>query len=301
MIPTVLGDHPGLVALLEEASDVLHRDIAAEVAPGNTKLFESNQSIQLSVFLATQLHLVALRAAGIEGDLSLGMSLGEYSHIVHIGGLAFADAVRLVDARGVAYDRGPSGIMVSIFPADQADIERAIVDTDSVGEVVISNFNSPAQFVIAGEEVAVRRVATALEEDNFLHTAVIERQIPMHSPRFRPVAGDLRVQLERSAWRSVKIPYWPNVTGDEIVDPTRDDFIDCLSAHVHQPVQWRRSIDKMAESHPDCVFVEVGPKTALCDLMRKSWKRNQRLATDAMSVDEIAERLSDRFELAHEG
>lgn len=301
MISNVLAGHPELVVLLEEASDVLHRDIAAEVAPDNTELFESNQSIQMSVFLATQLHLAALRVAGVSADLSLGMSLGEYSHIVHIGGLEFADAVRLVDARGAAYDRGPSGVMVSVFPASQTDIERAIVDVGCAEDVFISNFNSPTQFVIAGEETAVRRVATALEEDHYLHAAVIESQIPMHSPRFRPVAADLRKQLENSTWQTPRISYWPNVFGEEIDAPARDDFIDCLTAHVHRPVQWRKSIDEVTDSHPDCVFVEVGPKTALCDLMRKSWKRNKRLATDTMPVDEIARCLSDRLELVHEG
>ena len=73
------------------ASEILERDLAAHYRADNPAIFASNCDVQLGVFLASHVHLVAAERAGLRARLSLGLSLGEYNHLVHIGALDFAD------------------------------------------------------------------------------------------------------------------------------------------------------------------------------------------------------------------
>ena len=67
----------------------------------------------MTVFLATQMYLAALQAEGLQPIASLGLSLGEYSHLVDIGALDLEDALDLVNERGRCYDEAPAGVMGS--------------------------------------------------------------------------------------------------------------------------------------------------------------------------------------------
>src|SRR5690606_9285414 len=78
--------------VLEEASDVLSRDLIAHYKGDPRAQFATNRDVQIGVFVTNHVHLEALRERGIEAPVSLGLSLGEYNHLVHIGAFSFADA-----------------------------------------------------------------------------------------------------------------------------------------------------------------------------------------------------------------
>ena len=91
-----LQAHPAAAAVAGVARAVLGDTTAnAYLNPEGARL-ESNRDIQVTVFLASQMYLAALAAEGIDGHVSLGLSLGEYSHMVHIGAL---DSRRCAEAR----------------------------------------------------------------------------------------------------------------------------------------------------------------------------------------------------------
>src|SRR5262249_34238579 len=105
MLERVIDSWAPAAGLVAEASAILGRDLRALYHPSRgAAQFAGNRAVQVGVFLCSHLHLEALRARGLETELSLGLSLGEYNHLVHIGALSFADALRLVDARGAAFD-----------------------------------------------------------------------------------------------------------------------------------------------------------------------------------------------------
>lgn len=70
------------------------------------------------------MHLAALEAAGVTAAASLGLSLGEYAHLVHIGALDVAAAVRLVAARGALYEAGPPGRWPASSPCPRTSWPR---------------------------------------------------------------------------------------------------------------------------------------------------------------------------------
>jgi len=216
------------------------------------------------------------------------LSLGEYNHLVHIGALAFEDALSLVDLRGRLYDAGPRGAMASIFPLSLEDAEalvaRSVARCDlGPDRLVVALNNSPLQQVVAGDRAAVDAALAILEEEAFVEAVMIEPDIPMHAPTFRSVGDALRPVLARAAWRTPRLPYVPNVLGDVRTDATAADFVDLLSRHVCERVQWRRSVEAVARLVEEPAFVEVGPRAVLYGLMGKSWRPGRRFRTDSTS------------------
>lgn len=275
------GIHSEATRIVDRARAVLGATrIDACLDPAGAPL-ACNRDVQVTVFLATQMYLAALAAEGIYADQSLGLSLGEYSHLVDIGALDFDAALRLVDERGRCYDRSPVGTMVTVLAVDH-DTVAAVVEAARVhGPIVISNYNAPTQHVIAGAPAAVAWASTVLEDEHAAHTATIERRVPMHSPLMQEVASAFAPALEAAAWRTPSRAYWPNVTAAPLIAPAPADFVSLLTRHVAEPVLWRASIDTLAARHPDATFVEIGPGGVLHNMLGRAWRGLARARTDA--------------------
>ena len=281
MLRRALALHPKSREIADRTVALLGRPaVERYLDPAGARL-DSNRDVQLAVFLATQMHLAALRAQGIEGGASLGLSLGEYSHLVHIGALTFEEALRLVDARGQAYETSRPGTMVTVLAADRDTVESVVSEAGGRGTVVVSNYNTPTQHVLSGEKDAVFWAAGRLEEEHGARTVTIEKRVPMHSPLMSDVAGRFRRWLQQAPWRRPRTRYMPNVTGEPIRDPQPLDFVDSLAAHVAWPVRWQKSMERVAREVPGATFVEVGPGRVLHNMLGRRWLPLRRAATDA--------------------
>jgi [acyl-carrier-protein] S-malonyltransferase len=276
-----LASHPAAATIGERARAVLGNARADRyLSPAGAGL-ESNRDVQIVVFLATQMYLAALKAEGVAAAASLGLSLGEYSHIVDIGALAFEDALRLVDERGRCYDESPPGIMATVLAVDRETVEAVVAEAQAHGPVVISNVNTPTQHVLAGAETAVEAATAILEDDHAAHIAVIERRVPMHSPLMAPVAAAFAPALARAPWQRPTGTYLPNVTAAPIERAAAADFASHLTRHVSEPVLWQHSVDHLVRAHPDACFLEVGPGGVLHNMMGRAWRRVRSRRIDA--------------------
>jgi [acyl-carrier-protein] S-malonyltransferase len=280
MLVRLLAAWPEGTAVVDEASDVLDRDLWAAYNPRRGEaMFADNRAVQVGVFLCSHLHLQALRRQGIAGDLSLGLSLGEYNHLVHIGALSFADALRLVDARGAAYDRGPVGMTAAVFPIEEEELADLVARARPHGVVEVVNINTPTQHVVSGERAAVEALLALLAEETFAESVVIDERFPLHSSLLAPAAAAFRPHLLRADWRRPDRPYYPNVKPGPLANPTKEDFVDLLTRQVSSPVLWRDAIENVVEQYPSAELIEVGPRGVLSGMLRR-WVQNPRCKTD---------------------
>ena len=266
--------------ILEKASDILSRDLARHYSAANPAIFGRNRDVQLGVFLANHMHLTLLERTGIRSDWSLGLSLGEYNHLVHISALTFEDALVLLEQRGQLYEAGPAGVMISVFPVDAGAVEEKIKERGLGGRVVIGLYNSPRQQVLSGESAAVDELVTALEDDTLIQAVETEPHIPMHAPTFAPVAEKFRSVLDNTTFVTPALPYIPNVAGEPIVGATPDQIRTHLTDHVCKAVRWQASIESLAGRLADPHFIEVGPRSILYNLFGRDWMPGQRSRTD---------------------
>lgn len=294
MLPKLAGLHPRNGELLAEACGILGRDLFTHYRSENESAYSNNRDVQLGVFLANHMFLQILEDSGVRADLSCGLSLGEWNHLVHIGAVSFEDALRTVELRGMAYDRGPRGAMASIFPLDYEELQAVVERAKTTGLVEVVNLNTPRQNVVAGELPAVDETMRILEEEFYCEAVVIDRHLPMHSSLFEPVGHEFRKVLEGLTFNDPKIPYLPNRTGELQFQPTKDTFVELLSTHVYRPTLWRKSIDTIVEKHPDATFVEVGPKAILHNMLDNKWHRKPKWHLDSAEVtDEHLRKVID--------
>ena len=214
--------------------------------------------------LATDLALTRLLAAyGIQPDMAMGHSLGEYGALVAAGALPFADALRAVSARGGEMTRvsvEDKGRMAAVF-APIGEIERVLRTVD--GYVVIANINSNTQAVIGGASKAVEQ-AMALFEKAGYNAVPLPVSHAFHTSIVAPASEPLRRTLERLQLEPPHIPVVANVNGEFY--PTGPQavpqMLDILARQVASPVQFIQGLRTLYDAGAR-VFVEVGPKKAL--------------------------------------
>jgi [acyl-carrier-protein] S-malonyltransferase len=272
--------HSACATVAKRARTVLPDGDASAWLDNDNARLHSNRDVQVVVFLATQMYLAALAAEGVDADCSMGLSLGEYSHLVHIGALDFEDALRLVEERGRRFDEAPPGIMVTVLAVDRDAVTDVVARAGAIGHIVISNFNAPTQHVIAGDTAAVTWAANMLEDEFAAHTTVIERRVPMHSGLMAAPARSFARTLARTPWKVPALDYRPNVTGAPIATADPTDFVVHLTRHVAEPVQWQASVNGAAQCFGDATFVEVGPGRVLHNMLARSWKSLRRAHVD---------------------
>jgi acyl transferase domain-containing protein/acyl carrier protein len=221
-------------------------------------------SITQPAVLTIDLALTRLLAAyGIEPDVVMGHSLGEYGALQAAGALPFADAVEAVSARGREMTRVAAtdhGKMAAVF-APLAEIERVLQQVD--GYVVIANVNSHKQAVIGGATAAVERAIPLFQRAGY--TAVpLSVSHAFHTSIVAAASEPLRAQLGRLRVTPPKLPIISNVTGEFY--PTDGDvharMLDLLAQQVAAPVQFIKGLHTLHAAGVR-IFVEVGPKRAL--------------------------------------
>ena len=214
--------------------------------------------------LAIDIGITRLLAAyGIQPDMTMGHSLGEYGALVASGSMTFEEALEAVSARGrgmtqVAVE--DKGRMAAVF-APLTEVERILKTVK--GYVVIANVNSTGQSVIGGASKAVEE-ATQI----FLQCGYNVVELPVshafHTSIVAPASAPLRQMLQRLHLQSPRVPIVANVNGEFY--PTGPDVVpqmlDLLSQQVASPVQFVKGLTTLYDAGAR-VFVEVGPKKAL--------------------------------------
>lgn len=251
--------------IYDKASETLGLDMKA-------LCFEENDKLDLTEY--TQAALVATclamtgvaKEAGIEPDITAGLSLGEYAAISAAGSMEELDAIRLVRKRGILMQNtvpAGEGAMCAVMAMEADRIEQVIADIKGVG---IANYNCPGQIVITGEAKAVEEAADALKAAGAKRTVMLNVSGPFHSPMLMPAGKELEKELEKITLTPLLVPYVTNVTAEEVRDISETKAL--LAKQVSSPVRWMQSMEYMIARGVD-TFVEIGPGRTLAGFMKK--------------------------------
>ena len=267
-----------------EARDALGYDLWA--------LCQNGPEADLNVTWRTQPALLAASVAlyrlwlsrdGAVPAFMAGHSLGEYSALVCSGALAFADGIKLVEARGKfmqeAVPEG-QGKMAAILGLDDADIQVACNES-AQGEVVAPvNFNSPGQVVIAGNAAAVERAMEACKAKGAKRALPLNVSAPSHCALMKPAAERLATLLQQITFNVPAVPVVNNVDVAIETDPAR--IRDALVRQLYCPVRWTESVQVLAGKGVTRL-IECGSGAVLAGLAKRI---NKELA--AVSVQDKA-------------
>ena len=212
MIRKIAELRPEVAYVLDDASDALGEDLRARYLNDDPEAFQAKRDQRLGLFLVNLMYQRALELAGVQAQYSLGFSLGEYNHLLHIGALSFEEALQILILPTPAHPPDPVGERAVVYRIPLAPLVELVERGRAHGVVELGGMLSPHIHYIVGEA---------------------------------------------------------------------------------EPVHWRQSIDNLIRKHRDAVFVEVGPRRALCAYfyLEKRWHPKTRyFITDNMD-EQTAEHL----------
>ena len=236
-------------------------DDPAAVKTLNQQLMQTE--ITQPAVLATDIALTRLLAAyGVQPDMVMGHSLGEYGALVAAGALTLDGALEAVSARGREMTKvsvADNGAMAAVF-APMADIQRIVDSAD--GYVVIANINSTSQAVVGGATDAVERIIERFGAEGFTATRIPVSHA-FHTSIVAPASGPFVDALRRLELKAPTKPVVANVTGDFYpAGATAETVLELAGRQIASPVQFVKGLQTLYASGAR-VFVEVGPKKAL--------------------------------------
>ncbi len=222
--------------------------------------------VQQPALVATSLAiLAALRDAGLEPDVVVGHSVGEFAALASVGAIGTAEAIGLVRERGLAMAdaaRTRPGAMAAILGLEDEQVEslcRRIIG------VWPANYNCPGQVVVSGEHEAVEECCAEAASLGARRAIKLKVSGAFHSPLVARAADRLRPAVEKVRFAEPIAPFMSTVTAR--IEPAQR-LAGLLVEQLTAPVRFTQSARELMREGVT-TFVEVGPGTVLTGLVKR--------------------------------
>jgi acyl transferase domain-containing protein/acyl carrier protein len=199
---------------------------------------------------------------GIEPDVMLGHSIGEYVAACLAGVFSLEDALRLVVLRGRSMQRLPGGAMISVT-ASEAELASWLERNPGLSLAAV---NAPRLCAISGPHEAIAAIIPQLEAGGY-KTRRLHTSHAFHSVMIDPILEEFTRQVGQVKLNKPVQPLMSNVTGtlltpEEAVDP------GYWATHLRSCVRFSAAVEEVLPAK-DRVFLEVGPGKTLTTFIRQ--------------------------------
>ncbi len=265
---SLADEFPAARAVFEEADAVLGFSLSNLCFNGPEEALKMTENTQPALLAVSTAACAVLRERGFCPDAVAGHSLGEYSALVAAGSLAFADALRLVRARGRYMQEAVppgAGAMAALLRLPEGKLENVLAEAAQREVLSAANLNSPDQVVIAGHKSAVERAIELAKAAGARRAVLLPVSAPFHCALMKPAQDRLAIDLKTAAFADLCVPLVNNVAAREIRLGTeaRQGLID----QVTGPVRWADSVRVLANAGVDR-WIEVGAGGVLTGLLK---------------------------------
>jgi [acyl-carrier-protein] S-malonyltransferase len=245
--------------------------------------------VQQPTLVATSLAiLAAVRKAGLEPDIVVGHSVGEFAALASVGAMSEGDAIGLVRERGLAMAaaaRERPGAMAAIL-----GLEDHLVETlcRKILGVWPANYNCPGQIVVSGENDAVEECCAEAESLGARRAIRLKVSGAFHSPLVGQAGRALKPAIERIRFSDPVKPFMSTVTAK--IEPAQRLgalLVDQLTA----PVRFTQAAGELMRGGVT-TFVEIGPGSVLSGLVKRIDRGARTFSVnDLASLEKVKEAL----------
>ena len=258
-------------AVFEEADDVLGECISGLCFEGPAEALQLTRNTQPAMLTVSTAAWRVAEARGASPDMAAGHSLGEYSALVALSALSFADALRLVRRRAEFMQEAVpagEGAMSAVMglPAETVVAVASEVTESGVGLVEPANFNGGGQVVIGGHAAAVAAAGKELKARGARRVLPLPVSAPFHTRLMEPAARQLSRELDATSFADPSAPLWTNVDAAPI--RTGSEAREALRRQVASPVRWEETLQGMAAAGASA-FLEIGQGRVLTGLVQR--------------------------------
>lgn len=229
---------------------------------------------------ALEASLVALwKHWGVEPDLVLGHSVGEYVAAYVAGVFSLEDGFELIVERARLMQDLPGAGGMAAITAPFEDVERAVAGYPglSIGA------ENGADTVISGELRSLDAAVAELEAAGWRCRRLVTSHA-FHSAQMEPMLAPFKAFAERLSFREPRLPLISNLTGEVFPQGQVPDAA-YWTTHVRQPVKFGRTIETLGALGCQ-VLLELGPHPVLTGMVKRAWAADaQPLAVASLRRD----------------
>ncbi|MFZ4851157.1 MAG: type I polyketide synthase, partial [Caldilinea sp.] len=201
------------------------------------------------------------RSWGIQPELVLGHSLGDFAAAYTAGVFNLEDGLRLVTARGQLMEQA-QGSMLAVM-ADAASVEPYVA---LYVDAVIGVINGPQNVVISGARASVAAIETQLRVAGF-KTKMLAIPVAAHSPLLDPLLDAFEAVVAGIHLSPPGLMVVSGMTGTLIGDTVATP--DYWRRHLRAPVRFADGV-KTLQDQGCTLLMEVGPQSTLLKLAQHS-------------------------------
>ena len=229
----------------------------------NSPLLNQTAYTQPALFAIEYALATLWQSWGIQPDVVMGHSIGEYVAACIAGVFSLEDGLKLIAARGRLMQALPStGAMIAV-KASASQLDDILHPYDR--EFSIAAINGPQNVVLSGEKASITKLTTFLEAQEIKVTPLAVSHA-FHSKLMEPMLEEFAGVATQVRYSSPKISIISNITGTFVTEELTKPGYWCQ--HVLQPVRFADSIKTLHQSGYDH-FLEVGPRPILLGMGRQ--------------------------------
>ncbi|MEE8162036.1 MAG: SDR family NAD(P)-dependent oxidoreductase [Acidobacteriota bacterium] len=207
-----------------------------------------------------------LKRLGVKPDMTAGHSYGEYVSLCAAGAFEEEALLRISEIRGRLIKESVAespGAMAAVR-AEEKGVAEAL---QGMSEIWLANFNSPKQTIIAGKQEDLHRAIEVLKSAG-LGAQPVPVACAFHTPLMEDACQQLASALSKMEFSTPQLKVFSNSLAESYpLEPHK--IRATLAEHLVRPVQFVKEIEAMYDQGAR-IFLEVGPKSVLTGLVRKT-------------------------------
>jgi iturin family lipopeptide synthetase A len=230
------------------------KDIRTVLFAGTPEAINNTAFAQPALFIVEYSLARLLMSWGIQPEVMIGHSIGEYTAACLSGVFTLDDALRLVIMRGELMSQMERGSMLSISISEEA-LQSYLQDS-----ICLAAVNSPSSCVVSGPKPEITAFGNTLENSGLLVKKLYTSHA-FHSHMMDGMLAAFEEELKQVNFGRQKIPFISNLTGmpatdEEIAKP------EYWVSQVRHTVRFSKGISTLLVEKPT-LFLEVGPGRSL--------------------------------------
>ncbi|WP_306352314.1 non-ribosomal peptide synthetase/type I polyketide synthase [Flavobacterium sp. '19STA2R22 D10 B1'] len=232
----------------------------------DANLIHETQNTQPILFVFEYALAKQLMHYGIQPDMMIGHSIGEYVAACLSGVFSLEDAIKIVIKRGSMIQSLPSGSMIGV------GLRPEIANKYTTEAISIATINSKERCTFSGTDEAIAALCEQLTEDGISYQS-LQTSHAFHSSMMRPIEEEFTNFMETITIHTPKIPYISNVSGKSITieDLNQKSY---WSDHIRKTVRFEEGLENIV-SQDHVVLIEVGPGSTLYNFARSYARQSE--------------------------
>ena len=255
--------------IYDKVEEITSLDIKKICFDGPEDELTKTENAQLAILATSLAMLEILKNKGINADVSVGLSLGEYSALIYGGYLSLEDGIRLIQQRGYYmgnYLPKEEYSMAAVIGLDSKDIEKICHEIKLSGNFVVpANYNCSTQTVISGTSEAIDIAISKLKEEGAKRVIKLKTSGPFHTEKLQQASELFAKALEKV--------HFQKGNGIRIIKNIDGEYYsakEILKNHIVSPVRFDKAIQLMKKDKINR-FIEIGPGKTLTGFIKKDY------------------------------